>query len=373
MIRKLFIVAGLVGVIATVTPAAAGTDPPLFNAKYSGYSTTYHHRYTDVSATWHVPTLDCAHSSLVSGATQWIGLGGISGQHPPRPGTPLVQTGILTGCVAHQQVSRAFWEVVPGAPPTWYPFRYAANPGNLITALVKYLGDGNYALHVTDVTAGWQLVDSRISTGVNSVPTTAEWIIEPGDLTGTVLGHTFSFTYPLAHFSPVDFYDIEYSTAAGSVFLGGAGSVPPVRLEEGTAQHPRTCVSPVSGHFSVTYGPCSAPAPAPQVPTITSVGTYTQGELVYFDIHYADPGHDAQGFGFVGVNGSGWAEENHPFSSPSYGIVGPDSIAYPFNEACGTPQQYDSYVKAWIYDTAGQRSTPVVIHLVCAGSGGSAG
>ena len=102
-----------------------------------------------------------------------------------------------------------------------------------------------------------------------------------------------------------------------------------------------------------------------QVPEIISVGTYTQGQLVYFDIHYADPGNDAEGFGFVGVNGSGWAAENHPFTSPSYGIVGPDSIAYPFNEGCGTAQQYDSYVEAWIYDTAGDRSTPVVIHLVC--------
>lgn len=52
---------------------------------------------------------------------------------------------------------------------------------------------------------------------------------------------------------------------------------------------------------------------------------------------------------------------------PSYGIVGSDSIAYPFNEGCGTAQQYDSYVEAWIYDTAGDRSAPVVIHLVCTG------
>ena len=104
-----------------------------------------------------------------------------------------------------------------------------------------------------------------------------------------------------------------------------------------------------------------------QVPKITSVGTYQKGALVYFDIHYSDPGHDAQGFGFVGVNGSGWAEENHPFSNPSYGIVGPDSVAYPFNEGCGTAQQYASYVKTWIYDKAGDRSTPLVIHLVCAG------
>jgi hypothetical protein len=103
----------------------------------------------------------------------------------------------------------------------------------------------------------------------------------------------------------------------------------------------------------------------PPLPIITSVGTYTQGVYVYFDIHYADPGNDAEGFGFVGVNGSGWAEENHPFTSPSYGIVGPDSIAYPFNQLCGTAQQYDSYVEAWIYDTAGGRSKPVVIHLVC--------
>jgi len=106
---------------------------------------------------------------------------------------------------------------------------------------------------------------------------------------------------------------------------------------------------------------------SPPVPEITSVGTYTQGELVYFDIDYSDPGNDAEGFGFVGVNGSGWAEENHPFSSPSYGIVGTDSIAYPFNEACGTAQQYASYVQAWIYDAAGDHSTPVTIHLVCTG------
>ena len=126
---------------------------------------------------------------------------------------------------------------------------------------------------------------------------------------------------------------------------------------------------PIPSPHATTHSAAPSPSPStpagPPVPVITSVGTYTQGVLVYFDIHYADPGNDAEGFGFVGVNGSGWAEENHPFTSPSYGIVGTDSIAYPFNEACGTAQQYDSYVQAWIYDTAGDRSTAVVIHLVC--------
>jgi serine/threonine-protein kinase len=142
--------------------------------------------------------------------------------------------------------------------------------------------------------------------------------------------------------------------------LSPAAQVPPSTHSASASTH---TASP-SPHTARPSPSSSTPA-GPPVPKITSVTTYTQGVLVYFDIHYADPGNDAEGFGFVGVNGSGWAEENHPFTSPSYGIVGPDSIAYPFNEACGTAQQYDSYVEAWINDTAGDRSTPVVIHLVC--------
>ncbi len=115
--------------------------------------------------------------------------------------------------------------------------------------------------------------------------------------------------------------------------------------------------------------PVGPSPPTPPVPVITSVRTYTSGVEVWFSIVYSDSANDAEGFGFVGVNGSGWAQEQHPFSSPSYGIVGPDSIAYPFNLGCGTGnQQAQSYVEAWIYDTTGARSKPVVIKLVCAGT-----
>jgi hypothetical protein len=102
------------------------------------------------------------------------------------------------------------------------------------------------------------------------------------------------------------------------------------------------------------------------VPRIISVGTYQQGVWVYFDIHYADPGQDAAGFGFLGVNGSRWVEQTYPFSSPGPGIVGPDSIAYPLNLECGTAEQHDAEIEAWIYDTAGASSQPVTIHLACA-------
>jgi eukaryotic-like serine/threonine-protein kinase len=161
------------------------------------------------------------------------------------------------------------------------------------------------------------------------------------------------------------------SPATPSSTTPSASTSPPVTpttfVSQPPASPPPASTHPAtpSTHPATPGTPASTPA-VPKVPQITSVGTYQQGVLVYFNVRYADPGHNAVGFGFVGVNGSRWAEENHPFSSPSFGIVGTDSIAYPFNEACGTAQQYASYVQVWIYDTAGAHSNPVVIHLVCA-------
>ncbi len=87
--------------------------------------------------------------------------------------------------------------------------------------------------------------------------------------------------------------------------------------------------------------------------------------MVYFGISYSDPGHDAAGFGFVGIEGSDWPVQNYPFSNPASGIVEADSIVYPLNQGCGTGLEYTSTVKAWIYDTSGTFSKPVVIHLAC--------
>ena len=112
----------------------------------------------------------------------------------------------------------------------------------------------------------------------------------------------------------------------------------------------------------------AAPArvPAAPPPHITGTFTYQQGEMVVFSIFYSDPGHNAAGFGFVGVEGSDWPEQSYSFSSPASGIVEADSIVYPLNQECGTGLEYTSTVKAWIYDITGARSKPVVIHLACA-------
>ena len=106
-------------------------------------------------------------------------------------------------------------------------------------------------------------------------------------------------------------------------------------------------------------------APSAQPPRITGSYTYQAGAMVYFVISYTDPGHNAAGFGFVGVEGSDWARQHYSFSSPAEGIVEANSIAYPLNQGCGTGFEYTSTVKAWIYDKAGGRSKPVIIHLAC--------
>jgi Protein kinase domain len=108
--------------------------------------------------------------------------------------------------------------------------------------------------------------------------------------------------------------------------------------------------------------PRSAAAPPPR---ITAARTYQQGEMVYFVIYYSDPGHDAVGFGFRGVDESDLPTQVIPFSDPGAGVIEAGIISYPLNQGCGTGLEYTSSVKAWIYDKAGGHSKPVVIHLAC--------
>jgi serine/threonine protein kinase len=147
---------------------------------------------------------------------------------------------------------------------------------------------------------------------------------------------------------------------------------PPRSASPSPSQSPAASAAPTatasaSPIASASQAPSPSPptSPAPPVPQITSVATYQQGVWVYFDVQYADPGNDAQGFGFTGSNGYRWTEGTYPFSSPDRGIVGPDSIAYPLNLACGTARAHGAEIEVWIYDAAGTSSQPAVIHLAC--------
>jgi hypothetical protein len=88
--------------------------------------------------------------------------------------------------------------------------------------------------------------------------------------------------------------------------------------------------------------------PVTSHPEVVRSETFREGVLVFFRAYYTDPLNAVNGFGFVGVNGSGWGEETHPFSSPSYGRVYPGRIEYPFNHACSTASEFKSDVEAWV-------------------------
>jgi eukaryotic-like serine/threonine-protein kinase len=141
-----------------------------------------------------------------------------------------------------------------------------------------------------------------------------------------------------------------------------AGPSPSAAASKPPIASPSPTVSPSP---STTPSPSASATPPPQVPRIKSAGTYRKGLWVYFDVHYANPGHDAVGFGFMGANGSRWVEDSYPFASPGRGIVGPGRVAYPLNLECGTAKQHKAEIEAWIYDTAGASSRPVVISLSC--------
>jgi hypothetical protein len=126
---------------------------------------------------------------------------------------------------------------------------------------------------------------------------------------------------------------------------------------------PSMSVSP-SPTASSSPSPGESPSPTP-APEITGSATYREGNLVYFDVQYQDPGNDVRGFGFMGVNGSRRMEATYPFSSPDEGIAGAGSIAYPLDLECGTASEHGAEVEAWIYDAAGQSSQPVRISLAC--------
>jgi hypothetical protein len=157
---------------------------------------------------------------------------------------------------------------------------------------------------------------------------------------------------------------ITASAIAGILAASGAAGY---SLNAATLPRPgeSALTPPDAGMAPKPAGLAPTRAPDAPLPRITRTTMYQRGRMMYFVILYSDPGGIAAGFGFEGANGSGWPRKSYAFSSPGDGIVEANSIAYPLDQSCGTGLEYTSDVRAWIYDTAGTSSKPVVIHLVC--------
>jgi hypothetical protein len=308
-------------------------------------------------------------------------------------------------------------------------------PGDVIESRVKAVGQNEFTLQLQDKSQGDVFIVNTTVTQSPSAGTlaSAEWIVEAPQAAGPLgaLGIQLgAHTVALANFShihlanckfnvsstPTDTSGTEIDMVDGAnrlkaqpshmttqsrggpypganfdvTWFGNGGSTAPSQTAPGQTSG-QTGTPPAGSSGSTPTPPsfvclggssCSTPTPAPPTaapdsPAIGSADTYTQGVYVYVRVLYTDNDGDAQGFGFRGVNGSGWAEETHPFSGPSYGSVSGDAsagtVVYPFNSNCGSANEQQSDVEFWIYDNGASQSNSAVVHLACSTSGGSAG
>jgi hypothetical protein len=350
--------------VAAARPPAPTAQAPAVSVHPGKYWSGYGQEGgspTSVGAVWQVPGIP--KTKPESFANFWVGLGGDGARASLTHwlfGSGLEQIGVAAAAEYGQVIYYPWWEVIPGtdsqaqlASSKPHVFMHdgkplSVEPGDFITASVTLKGH-TYYMEMSDIRGTNNTIWSTPAvpaSGPDLSNDSAEVIMEDSpDASGNPL--------PLGKFGRVLF---------DGAYIDGQPIKSARNLTEYTlVPNPGLGISPIGANgdnFTVTTA-------LPAVPRITKATTYTKGELVYFNIQYADPGNDAEGFGFVGVNGSGWAKESHPFWDPSYGIVGHDSIAYPFNQGCGTAAQSSSYVKTWIFDTALKASTPVTIHLVC--------
>ena len=107
-------------------------------------------------------------------------------------------------------------------------------------------------------------------------------------------------------------------------------------------------------------GLSALPARAATTPVITGYTTYQQGVMVVLSVNYIGP---ADGFTFVGIDGSGWAAQSFSLSNPGYGTVSPGNIKYPFNSSCGTTSAYQSNLAFGVYN--GEAGSTIDAHLAC--------
>lgn len=244
--------------IASAAPAMAATPPG--NNYYNGYvhlvtnSSGLVGQDTEVAGAWTVPNFNCVQSffsgNLYSEAGIWVGLGGVGGGN--FQSTPLVQVGVQAECGTFVPENvEAVYEVALNQYSMALPLPGGHHPvsqGDQMDGSVRYLGNNEYTLGLTDVTQGWSwhYGPLTIQQNRNRLPTSAEWIVESPPtvpLTGIAL----------TPFSPgVTFTSCFYQTGLGNNVHDYALADSDVRLVAGNP--PETTVSPVIPEAGGTFG-----------------------------------------------------------------------------------------------------------------------
>jgi hypothetical protein len=151
---------------------------------WSGYAATSG-TFRGVSASWIQPTGHCGGVAGHRYAAFWVGLDGFSNGS-------VEQTGTDSDCVGRTATYYGWYEMFPSAPVF---FRTKVNPGDHITASVRFSGTQTYTLILRDITRGWTHTIIKNHAGLSR--SSAEVITEaPSSGSGPL---------PLADFGSVSF------------------------------------------------------------------------------------------------------------------------------------------------------------------------
>ena len=209
----------------TSVPFSGSTTP-----NWSGYVLPSDNAiFTDASAEWTVPTLNCTDTPN-SLAFTWVGIGGYGWATGGTSGT-LLQTGTNDECVNGVQEDFGWWEEYPSVPNYSRGFNdYPVSPGDLMEAYVYQTTSGSWETLLNNLTTGlsaimvtgegWGVAPTGASyftyqgttTGLSySGGYTAEWIVEdPGNASGSGLS-------PFANYGSVTFLNLRTDFASWSL------------------------------------------------------------------------------------------------------------------------------------------------------------
>lgn len=180
------------------------------SSNWAGYAVTAPTTtYTNVTATWRLPTVSCDAQDAGSASSFWVGLGGYS-----LTSQALEQIGADSDCTSRGEPTYYAWyELVP-APSV--DLSLEVRPGNILTASVNALDDGAMIeLQLIDRSRGTRV--TKLLPDAAPDLTSAEWVAEaPSDCNGN--GNSCTVV-PLADFDSVTFTNL---AATGNGYGGTA-------------------------------------------------------------------------------------------------------------------------------------------------------
>ncbi|MGO9254963.1 MAG: G1 family glutamic endopeptidase [Bryobacteraceae bacterium] len=221
---------------------------------------------TDVTGSWIVPTANCTSGPLTGYAAFWVGIDGFTS-------STVEQIGTDSDCSNGTPKYYVWYEFYPS--PSLVVSSLTISPGDVISAEVKYTGNGQFTASLTVVSTGNSFsISKTVSSALRS---SAEWIAEAPSSSSGIL--------PLANFGSVLYghdqsgvpstCDATVSGTAGPIASFGT-SVSAITMvgTSGTDEGVPTGLSPDGTSFSVAY---TTPAPALSIAK-THSGDFTQGQ-----------------------------------------------------------------------------------------------